>query len=241
MATNAKIKSDIQKLEVGSELVDLYILDASSLGGSIYYFTPMTDNNTEIVFNGVTFSQLPVEVTNIEILGDGRLPRPKMKVSNVNLTFVAFVNENSDGIGAKVTRIRTFKKYIDGEAGADSSAQFPSDIFYIEQKTIQNKYFIEWELISPFDFGNKKLPKNQVLQYCQHRYRLYISSAFDYATATCPYSGTTYFNISGTSTTIDEDMCGKRLSDCELRYPDANDQLPFKGFPVVGQIGRAYR
>lgn len=241
MTTNTKIKTDIQKLDVGSELVDLYILDATSLGGTTYYFTPMTEGGSNVVFGGVTYVALPVEFTGMEITGDGRLPRPKMRVANVNLTFVAFINSYRDGIGAKVSRIRTFKKYIDSQPGADSSAQFPKDIFYIEQKTIQNKYLIEWELVSPVDIGEKTIPRNQVLPYCQHRYRIYTDGALSYTYATCPYTGSNYYNGSGVVTTIDLDVCGKKLSDCELRYPADNDQLPFKGFPVVGQIGAAYR
>lgn len=239
--TNTKIKTDIQSLAPGSEMVDLYILDATILGGAVYYFTPMTEGGTNIEFNGVTYIQLPVEITGLQLTGDGTLPRPKMKVANVNLTFVAFVNSYRDGIGAKVTRLRTFRKYIDGHAGADANAQFPQDIFYIEQKVTQNKYMIEWELVSPIDIGNKQIPKNQVLSYCQHRYRIYKDSTSDYTYATCPYTDTNYFKEDGSTTTIALDKCGKKLSDCELRYPLDSDQLPFKGFPGTGQIGRAFR
>lgn len=240
MATNTKIKTDIQKLNPGSELVDLYILDATNIGGSVAYFTPMTEGGSNIVFGGVTYTALPVEFEGLEITGDGRLPRPKMRVANVGLTFVAFVNAYKDGIGAKVSRLRTFKKYLDSQGTADSSAQFPMDVYYIEQKTMQNKHYIEWELVAPIDIGNKVIPRNQVLQYCQNRYRIY-NGGLVYTYATCPYTGTNYFKRNGVATTIDLDVCGKKLSDCELRYPLNSDQLPFKGFPLVGQIGAAYR
>ena len=240
MTTNVKIKEDIQSLTPNSELVDLYTLDATSLGGSIYRFTPMTNDGSSVYFGGIEYSQLPVEFEGWEIPGDGRMPRPKMRVANVNLTFVAFVNSYRDGIGAKVTRMRTFKKYIDGEAGADSSAEFPRDIFYIEQKTTQNKHFIEWELISPFDIGNRQLPKNQVIPYCQHRYRIY-DGGLVYTYATCPYTGSNYFKRDGAVATISTDVCGKKLSDCQLRYPNKSDILPFKGFPLIGLLGAAYR
>jgi len=241
MSTNAKIKSDIQKLAIETDIVDLYSIDASSLGGSVYFFTPMVSGGSNLYFNGVEYVQLPVEITGLESTGDGRLPRPRMKVSNINLTFVGFVNTYNDGLGAKVTRTRTFRKYLDDEIDADPNAVFPSDIFYIEQKVSQNKISIEWELVSPIDFANRFLPKLQVLQYCQHRYRLFDGTSFDYSTATCPYTGTDYFKYDGTSTTIANDMCGKKLFDCKLRYTSQNDQLPFKGFPVVGQIGAAYK
>ena len=240
MTTNTKIKTDIQKLNVGSDLIDLYKIDASNVDGGIYYFTPATEGGSSVTFGGQIYLQLACEITGMEVTGDGRMPRPKIKVANIFLAFTGLINEYQDGIGAKVTRIRTFKKYLDSQATSDATAQFPSDIFYIEQKTVQNKHYIEWELVSPLDIGQKQIPKNQVLSYCQHRYRIY-DSGFDYTLATCPYTGTTYFDNEGVSTTIANDKCGKTLSDCELRYSTADAELPFKGFPVVGQIQNKYR
>lgn len=241
MATNSKIKADIQRLDVGSSLVSLYALDASAIGGAVYYFTPMTDGGKPVVFNGITYYPLPVEITGMEVTGDGRLPRPRMRVGNVLLTFVGLVNACNDAVGAKVTRLRTFAKYIDGHSAADANAQFPADVFYIEQKISQNKELIEWELVTPLDIGNMMIPRFQAITYCQHRYRIYVAGELSYDYATCPFNGERYFTAAGEMTSADKDVCGKKLSDCELRYPLASDQLPFKGFPGVGQVGRAYR
>lgn len=241
MATNGSIKTEIQKLNLDSALVELYILDATNYGGALYYFTPQVEGGSNIVFNGVTYIELPVEFTGMEVTGDGRLPRPHMKVANIFLTFVGLVNAYQDGVGCKVTRLRTFQKYLDGHTGADANAQFPVDVFYIEQKLTQNKHFIEWELVAPIDIGDKMLPRNQALAYCSHMYRIVVDGGFDNSYATCPWRGTTYFDAEGLPTTQELDKCGKKLSDCELRYPPATTQLPFKGFPGIGQVGRAYR
>lgn len=241
MATNAKIKNDIQQLDIGSDLIDLFEIDATDLGGGISYLTPMTDGDGgNIDFNGNTYIALPMQVEGMEILGDGKLPRPTLSISNISLAFIGLINTYQDGIGAKVTRLRTFKKYLDGAAGADPSAEFPRDVFYIEQKIVQTKNVIQWELVAPIDIGNQMIPRHQALPYCQHRYRIY-DSGFDYTLATCPYTGTDYFNGAGEAVTIAADSCGRKLSDCELRYSAADDQLPFKGFPVVGQISQGYR
>ena len=241
MVTNSKIKNDIQRLDVGSELVELYVLDAMVLGGDLYPFTPMTEGGQAVVFNGLTYYPLPVQFEGMEVTGDGRLPRPRMRVANVNLTFVGLVNAYNDAVGAKVTRIRTFRKYIDGHAEADANAQFPADVFFIEQKVLQTKTYIEWELVSPLDIGSLMLPRNQCIAYCQNRYRIWKDGAFSYLRATCPYTGVGYFKEDGSPTVAGSDRCGKRLSDCELRYPLPTDQLPFKGFPGIGQVGGAYR
>ena len=133
-STNAKIKADIQKLNVGSPFVELYSLDATKLGGETYYFTPMTSGGGLVTFNGVEYSPLPVETEGFEYDGTGKMPRPIIRVSNVNLTFVAVITTYNDLVGAKLTRRRTYAKYLDDGSEPDPNAQFPRDVFYIERK-----------------------------------------------------------------------------------------------------------
>lgn len=239
MDTNSLIKTDIQRLNIDSELVDLWSFNTTNYGGTIYYFTPMVDDNHDIVkFNGIEYIPLPVQITGIEMTGDGRLPRPRLTLGNVSAAFIGIINQYQDGVGCKVTRIRTFKKYIDDHSESNTAARFPSDIYYVEQKTMQNRTSVEWELVTPMDIGDMKLPRNQGISYCQHRYRIYKDGSF--INGTCPYVGSSYFKKDGSITTITLDSCGKKLTDCELRYP-GNVQLPFKGFPDIGTLGRAYR
>jgi len=242
MATNAKIKTDIQHLNVGSALIHLYTLDATSIeGGGTYHFCPMTDSGDAVLFNSVEYLPLPVETEGFMYDGTGAMPRPLIRVSNINLTFVAAVVSFNDLVGAKLTRRRTFAKYLDGASEANPSAQFPTDIFYIERKTRQNKYLIEWELKAAVDIENTLIPRRQVLGICSHRYRLYKTSTgtFDYTNASCPYTSTSYFDAEGVVTTKANDKCGKKLFDCQLRY--GTDQLPGRFFPGVGKLGTPWR
>jgi len=242
MSTNAKIKRDIQDFSPG-ELVELFDIDATNIeGGSTYHFCPGTISGTSVVFNGVTYTPLPAEVEGFEMKGEGQLPHPKIKVANINLTFAAAVASLNDLTGAKVTRRRTFKKYLDGQPEADSSAQFPTDIYYINRKTAHNKYFIEWELSAQMDFENFTIPKRMFLRdTCTHVYRVYVDGAFDYTNATCPYAGANYYTAEGAATTADKDECGRRLYDCNLRYPADSDELPSRAFPGLSRIGYPYR
>lgn len=236
MATNQSIKEDIQKLNVGSALIELYKLDLTPVGGSIYYFTKGPLNGATIEFNGVPYPPIPIETEGFEYPGNGKMPRPTIRFSNVLLSFLSTVITYKDMVGAVLTRRRTFKKYLDGEASADPYAQFPADIYYVERKIKQNKYLIELQLICALDLENLFIPKRQCLDICTHRYSTTESWA------TCPYDGSEgYFDDEGNSTTLANDKCGKKLFDCRLRYPNPNDKLPFKGFPGIGQIGSSYR
>jgi lambda family phage minor tail protein L len=246
MTTNADIKKDIQKLTPNSELIELYSIDATPQGGDIYYFTPMTDDGELVKFNGIYYAPLPVEVEGFEVASEGKLPRPRLRVSNVNLVFIAAVVQFNDFMGCKVTRFRTFRKYLDGQAEADPTAQFPQDIFYIERKTKQNKFMIEFELKSAIDLEGILIPKGQVLDICSLRYRRYNPDTKDFYDNSddelrCPYEGNRYYDENGLVTTKKNDKCGKRLFDCRLRYPAIKDVLPGYFFPSVGKIGYPYR
>jgi len=242
MATASKIKQEIQKLAPDA-LVALYELDATIVGGSIYHFCEYaTTSGSVIEFGGVSYSPLPVELTDYEIPGDGTMPRPHLKVANVNLTFAGAVSAYGDLVGSKLTRRRTFAKYLDNGSDPDPTAQFPADIFYLEQKLNHNKQYIEWELLAAFDLEGIYIPRRQVLrETCTHRYRIYVDGDFDYTDATCPYTGSNYFKADGTATTAANDKCGRRLRDCRLRYPNDSDVLPTRAFPGAGKISYPYR
>ena len=76
------IAQDIQGLEPGS-LVQLFELDATSLGGGVTRFHAGTNGlRSSVVWNGQTYVPLPVEASGFEFNGKGQLPRPTIKVAN---------------------------------------------------------------------------------------------------------------------------------------------------------------
>jgi len=238
MTTNLKIHQDIHKLNVGSPIVSLFKLDLTPIAPAEdpIYFSIGPVDGAIITFNGVDYPPIPVEVEGFEYPGDGKMPRPKIKISNITLALIAYVNAYKDLCGCIITRRRTFKKYLDSQSGADPNAQFPSDVYYIEKKTRQNPLFIEWELAAIMDNENLITPKRQVLTICTHRYGIGGS------TTTCPYDGGEgYYDEAGNVEILANDMCGKKLFDCKLRYPNSDDELPFYGFPGIGKVGTPYR
>lgn len=238
MSTNVKIAEDTQQADVGN-LIVLYVLDFTALGGTTLRFTENTDGNyAAIQFQGQTYFPIDMESTGWEWSGEGKLPRPKIKINNAELAVAAMVNTYDDGLGALVYRKRTFSKYLDGEPEGDIQAEFPIDIYRIERKSAQNKNFIEFELSAYMDHTGKKIPQRLVLRdTCTHAYRIWdaTASGFDYSKATCPYTGTDYFNRAGDSESEPEDdECGKNLSDCELRF-GSTANLPTRAFPGAGR------
>jgi lambda family phage minor tail protein L len=237
MSTDGKIKSDVQEATPG-KIVELYMLDATDQGvGAIIYFTAGTVSGTSSVqHNSITYSPLDVQIEGMEYTSQGQLPTPTVTIGNISKTIQAEVIAHNDLLGAKLTRRRTFEKYLDGQPEADSSAIFADDVYYFNRKTSHNKYLIKWELASEISYEGQQIPGRVVLRdICTHTYRMWDTGAGDFVAGTCDYSGASYYDEYGNVCGASDDKCGKKLSDCELRYDVAEDK-PFRGFPGVAKV-----
>jgi lambda family phage minor tail protein L len=215
------------------ELFQLQLVPALHDSSDIYYFHAGVNAavSGNIVFAGDTYVRLPIEVTGFEFSSSGSLPRPTLTVSNLGGELSAVLLEvnsftpGNDLGGAIVTRIRTLKKYLDGEPTSDPFATGPQEIWYIDRKSAETRDAVQWELASKFDLAGTFLPKRQLIaNVCQWQYR----------SAECSYTGSNYFDINNNVVgTLAADRCGKRLSSCKLRFGDTNP-LPFGSFPGAG-------
>ena len=227
------VTAEIQSLSP-SAIVVLYQLDTRNLsGGDLTGFHAGTNELREpVVWQGFTYMPLPIEAEGFDISGKGTLPRPKLRVANINGVFSAAVRENDDLIGCKVTRKRTFAKFLDAvnfpggvNPDADPDQHLPDDVWFVDQKTSETRYVIEWELSSAFDFQGVRLPFREVIQNsCVWRYR----------GPECGYTGSAYDKNDQPCGT-DKDECAKRLTSCQVRYPSG--AVPFGGFPGAVRHG----
>ncbi len=229
MSTPESITSEIQKLEP-SAVIELFELDASVLGGDLFRFHAGTNKLSQnVIWQGNEYTRFPMQITGFEFSSSGSLPRPKMTVSNYLSAVSTLILEFDDLIGAKVTRKRTLRKYLDAvnfvggvNASADPDAAFPDEIYYVDRKSLENRNLVEFELACSFDLNGIQLPRRQIIQNI---------CAWVYRGGECGYAGTTYFTTSDQSTLdVTKDSCGKRLTSCKLRF-GALAQLPFGGFP----------
>ncbi len=184
-----------------------------------------------IVWNGNSYVRLPIKADGFEYSNTGTLPRPTLTISNLDgvmTTLLLLVNATTAGNdlgGATVKRIRTLKKYLDGEAAADPHAKFPDEIWYVDRKASENRDSVSFELASKFDLAGVMIPKRQIIaNICQWKYR----------STECGYTGSNYSDINDQAVaTLALDRCGKRLSSCKLRFGETSE-LPFGSFPGAG-------
>jgi lambda family phage minor tail protein L len=189
-----------------------------------------------IKFQGYEYQPFPIEAEGFAWSGRGTPPRPKLRISNIGGIVGSLLGPGGDLIGAELTRLRTFRQFLDGEPGADPNAHFEPDVWRVERKTRQDPVMVEWELASVLEQEGQRIPGRQMLRnLCTHIYRRWNGAEFDYTDATCPYTGTAYFTEAGVPTSAPHDRCGKRLGDCRLRF-GVGGVLPTRAFPGIGTV-----
>lgn len=205
---------------------------ASPATGDIF----VTRLNNTMRFGGNDYAPVAFEAIGFEWNGQGSMPTPKIRVSQVNKILTGAVIALDDLVGATFIRIRTFRKHLDDGSDPDDTAIFPKEIYRINRKAMQNKVFLEFELAASIDQEGVMLPGRQCLKtVCTHRYRIWDpdTETFDYTNATCPYTGSTYFDKKDMNIVDPSlDQCAKHLSSCALRF--GNDPLPTRAFPGIG-------
>lgn len=224
--------TEIQQLEP-SALIDLYVLDVTKYGRGLMHFHAGTNElMQDVVWQGITYTRFPMEVTGFEKSSSGALPRPQMKLANNEGIMASYARESNYFLGCKVTRKRTFAKFLDavnftaGNPQADPNQSLVDEVWFVDRKSNETPSIIEFELASALDLVGAMLPRRQMIQNC---------CTWVYRSANCGYVGGPVATEKGIGTSNPSlDKCGKRLSDCKLRY--GNNVLPYGGFPGCGTV-----
>lgn len=209
-------------------IVEFYEVDLTVIGGTeTLYFHDGTNGLTQSVsWQGIDYELWPIRAEGFDLSAKGALPRPTLQVANVYNTLTPYIEDYAGLVGAKVTRRRTFARYLDGQPTADPNQHYDDETFYVERKIKDDGIFASFELASALDLDGVRLPSRGVsVNSCAWVYREVGSD--------CPYVGTNYFNVNDTPVaTLAEDVCSKTPKACKLRF-GARAILPFGGFPAA--------
>lgn len=164
------LNPELQKLNQTSPLIDLHVLDCTGIGGSVYRFTSHKwENDAAVVFQGNTYLYLPIQLSGFETAAGtnsssgGSLPQAEVSISNVSNILLASVVSLGDLVGATYYRMRTFAKFLDGQAGAQNWFLGPES-FIVTQKTQHNKLLMKFKLRLKIDLPGAKLPANKAIR-----------------------------------------------------------------------------
>tara|TARA_R100001440_G_scaffold1320_2_gene4389 strand:- start:162 stop:785 length:624 start_codon:yes stop_codon:yes gene_type:complete len=109
--------SQLQKPNVDN-IIELFQLELNTkmhgIAQTYYFHNGVSSNNdVNLIFNNIEYARLPIEASGFEYNGK-QLPRPTLKISNILGTITTILLTLPQGLeGAKVTRIRTLRQFID--------------------------------------------------------------------------------------------------------------------------------
>lgn len=199
-----------------------------------FYNWGLNELDDSVIWQGNRYQAYPIEARGFSLEGEKQVPRPTLTISNLGTVVQELVNKYDDILGGKLTRKVTFAKYLDeenfsgwngtagsGNPNADPTSEFPDTVYYVRKKTSESIEVVSFELSSPWDVEGVKLPRRVMnSNICPWQYR----------DGNCGYVGNAYFKANDDSTLEPaEDVCGKRLQSCLLRFP-GKQPVPFGGF-----------
>tara|TARA_Y100000034_G_C6900973_1_gene416715 strand:+ start:1517 stop:2689 length:1173 start_codon:yes stop_codon:yes gene_type:complete len=178
--TTYNLQEQLHDLQA-TTILELFEVNARKYGAGIYRFHPGKVLNGDVYHDSKAYKPIPMEMDGVEVKGDGTLPRPKLRIANVDGFVSEIIQGKDDFVGLQVTRRRIFLKYLDAQnfhnnenpfGDPDVNSRFPDDKFIINQKTAEDKNTIEFELVSPLEMDTVKLPSRHVISnYCNWVYR----------------------------------------------------------------------
>ncbi len=167
-----------------SALLSLYEIDSrfvSPVGQIFRFHAGVNGLYHPVVFNGLTYTPFPIEVTETAINGNGTPPRPKLTCSNIYGVISSILLQQGDIVGARFTRRRVFARFLDAVNFAngtnpfgtpDPTAAYDDEIYYINRKVQEDPNVVIFETTSPFELDNVQLPRRLMLAtVCTFPYR----------------------------------------------------------------------
>ena len=174
---------DISEILIGDKLEktlkDNEFFNVNIPSNNIFRFhnnVVLTNNN--IIFQGNTYVAMPIEANGYETNSKGQAATPKLGLAVKDDGVPEFrqlkslMRDLEDLIGAKVTRIRTFAKFLDAENWTDTTdkkitaqsepdpyAFFAPDIYFVDRKSNETSTLLELELASFINYEKIKLPQ----------------------------------------------------------------------------------
>ena len=225
MTRSFRDNADLQNLQ-GDAIVDLWELDLTPIGATgndrfVRFCNWTVADGQPVAFASRQYLAIPMKATGFLLQTDGVPASPLLTISNIGLEFTGLVNEWNDLIGARVRRTRVLARHLDGGTDPDGNAHWPIETWYIQQKESEQKLLVSFRLSTAFDLDGVMLPRRRALRY---------TCPWVYRSEDCSYTGGAVANAEDEPVTeLADDVCGKRLASCRLRF--GNNDLPFGGFP----------
>jgi phage-related protein len=237
--------SALQEIAPGA-IIELFELELNAAQHGVnetyrFHAGVKVGSNQNIVWAGNEYLRFPIDAEGFEYSGQGQLPRPKLRISNIFGTITGLLLTLPNGLeGAKVTRIRTLARYLDAVNFPPSDFLLLEDggMFLLEDgETLgleaenpnadptaefpREIYYVDRKVIETRDVIEFELAAVFDLIGVRAPKRQCVSNVcqWKYRGPECGYTGNAYFNTNNQPVaSLAQDACGKQLSSCELRF-----------------------
>ena len=148
--------------------------------GKYFFHAGENGYRNPLVFGNAPYDYYPILGDGFDVQGDGRLPRPKITLSNHQGNVSLRLKYFDDFTSARVTRIKTMLKYLDNlnfpnsinPHGEPDPESFTKDVYFVNQKVRETDDVVEFELVSALEIENAKIPCRSVYSNtCSWNYR----------------------------------------------------------------------
>lgn len=177
--SNEIIATDLHSAAVDN-LVTLFILELPN--GTKLYFHPGLDSALSEVtfrddtspFTTRTYTALPIDLSGVEVTGDGASNRPTLTIANVLTVFRDLLPEFGFDkvVGSRLTKRLTLEKHLSSGSASAAPVEFPKVTYVVDRVKSETSEFVTFELASPFDVEGITLPRRTVVgKYCSWKYK----------------------------------------------------------------------
>lgn len=229
---------DQARMDAGA-VVDLFTVRLQGDPVVVQHYTTGPSAGAAVRYDGQEYTPLPIALEGAGYESSGAASRPSLRVSLLGSGSA----DPAAWHGARVERVRTLSRYLDGASEADPNRHWPQEAWVVDRLKKRGRDEIVWELSSPLDLELAMIPRRQVLRdVCQWEYRRRKGTAWESPPADngCPYGGAKMWDANDQVVAVGnekKDACSRRLSGCRLRFGD-DGPLPFGGFAGVARFRR---
>lgn len=253
--SQASFFGGLENLQPDSE-IRLFIIDASAFGGPVYHFHGHDFGLTEEDVADAIASGNPPPFKSIYYLKDGSnqpiefgywpslcsglghdatgpSKTPSLQVNNLDGVVTSLCLQYAGLAQAAVSIIITEAQYLDPKTfGKTAPAQDELANLRLEwiisRPSSMNPETVTFELMSPVDYMEFKLPSRQITPVCDFAMR------GQYRGEGCAYNGAAMFDEDDKPVTDpSKDKCSGRYVSCQKRFGE-NNILNFGGQPIAG-------
>lgn len=223
--------SSLQSLANDSEIL---LFEMTNFNKSSPYDQFSFTANDSVVFQGISYIPLACSIDGLEMTNQGQLPTPTLSVSDAttedSLIISGLVDFYGGLEGSWITIRQVLRMNLDDGTTPNPAATKPIQKFQISHiKELVPGVGVSFELTTPLELLETRLPTQMCLNKCPWRYRFLQE---------CPYSGSLEWDVNGNPVPLGSPQagCGKTLSDCKLRFGQ-NAVLPTGAYPSLTRIG----